>query len=70
MWWLLIITLWGTDPSMKPQSLQPIAFGSQALCDKAANAILPDLAAQKPDSVAGITGGCLPISNPTTEKSQ
>lgn len=67
MWWLLIINLW-SRAEQAPYPLKPIVAASEAKCQEAGQKFIADIAADRPESLSGVTWGCTPVSDPATEK--
>jgi hypothetical protein len=68
MWYMLIVILFGADPTAAPKVLEPVAFSSQGKCELAGQRTLEAIKDAKLESVAAVALACRPMSNPATEK--
>jgi hypothetical protein len=69
MWYILLVILFGADPSAKPVMLEPQFFASSAKCEEAGTATIQAIKDANLTTVAAAALSCKAISNPVTEHS-
>jgi hypothetical protein len=68
MWYVLIVILFGADPSLPPHVLEPVAFSTEDKCHQAGEQTLAAIKDAHLESIAAVAMACRTMSNPATEK--